>query len=53
MALIPSLMCGSAMLRSLVEGCSHIENALIYGVLGDSDFAFAPQAGTNAQIYHG
>ncbi len=37
----------------IVEGCSHIGDALILGALGDSDLAFAPQAGMNAPNRHG
>ncbi len=37
----------------LVNGCRHIENALMYGVLDDSEFAFVPQLGTNVQDHHG
>ena len=29
----------------IVAGCAYIEDGLIYGALGDSDFASAPQAG--------
>ncbi len=29
----------------IVAGCGYIEDELIYGALGDSDFASAPQAG--------
>ncbi len=29
----------------MVEGCGHVEDALSSGALGDSDRAFAPQAG--------
>ncbi len=36
-----------------VEGCGHIGDGLIYGVLGDSAVAFAPQAGMNSQNSHG
>ena len=53
MTILPFLMCGPAMLHSIVDGCSHIEDAMINGVLGGSYVAFAPQAGTNAQNHHG
>ncbi len=37
----------------IVKRRGHIGDALIYGDLGDSDRAFAPQAGMNGQNHHG